>query len=464
MSRQVHHINPVSEWKSVFFLGIGGIGMSALARYLKAQAISVCGFDRTPSQLTDELQQENIPVYFSDNPHIIPQTVDIVVYTPAIPEDSRLFQYVMNTGIPCIKRSVLLGMITNNNRLLAVAGTHGKTTVSTMLAHIMSFHKGGCNGILGGISINHHSNLLLAPGSNVFVTEADEFDRSFLALKPWLAIITSTDADHLDVYKDHYALIQAFAEFASQVREGGKLIIKAGLSLQFDAAKNVAVFNYALSENSDFYAQNIKLIGIFYRFDLVTPFGSLKDLKLGVSGLMNVENAVAASAAALLSGASKTTIRKGLATFRGVKRRFDQRIIRNDFVYIDDYAHHPQELNACITSIRKLYPHKEITGVFQPHLYTRTRDFADDFAASLEKLDRIILLDIYPARELPIPGVSSEMLLNKIKNVEKHLLSKDELVDALLAMKPQILLTLGAGDIDRMVEPIENAFKSSRSR
>ncbi len=461
MSRQLQHTNPATDWNSVFFIGIGGIGMSALARYLSAHGVAVSGYDRSRTSLTDELEQEGITVYYSDNPLTIPPTVDAVVYTPAIPKETRLYQHAMGLQVPLIKRSTLLGIIANKYRLLAVSGTHGKTTVSTLLAHILSFHERGCNGILGGISKNYNTNMLVAPESDLFVTEADEFDRSFLELKPWLAVITSTDADHLDIYEDIHNLKHTFSEFTSQVREGGKLVLKTQLDLKVEAEKTVGVFSYSLSEEANFYAQNIKLNGIYYQFDLATPFGLISDLTLGISGLINVENAVAASATAILAGASKSAVRKGLATFTGVKRRFDYRIIRSDFIYIDDYAHHPQELNACIASVRKLYPDKEITGVFQPHLFSRTRDFAHEFSRSLEKLDRVILLDIYPAREQPMPDVTSSMLLTKIDKEEKYLLGKEELVEKLLAMKPQVLLTLGAGDIDRLVEPIENAFKTS---
>jgi UDP-N-acetylmuramate--alanine ligase len=459
MIKNLEHIAPLESWKKVYFLGIGGIGMSALARYLKAKDIAVSGYDRTPSQLTNELIAEGIPVHFKERPDEIPADLDLAIYTPAVPKDNKEFERLLERLVPLLKRSELLGMVANDKKLIAVAGTHGKTSVSCLLANIMNQAPDQSNAILGGISKNIQSNLILAPETRLFITEADEFDRSFLRLNPWIAVITSTDADHLDVYGDHENLKNTFTEFTSKLRKGGKLLIKSGIDLKTDVDETVARYSYSIYEPADFQAVNIKLRGQRYHFDLITPFGEIEGLHLGIPGIMNLENAVAASAAAILAGVRKRSINSGLSSFKGVKRRFDQRIISDDFIYIDDYAHHPKEIEACIDSVRKLYPGKEITGVFQPHLYSRTRDFADEFAKSLQELDRIILLELYPARELPVEGISSRMLLEKIDHPNKLLSSKEDLVDKLLKIKPQVLLTLGAGDIDRLVEPIENAFK-----
>ncbi len=458
MTKEYKNSCLTGSWKKVFFLGIGGIGMSALARYLQSKEITVIGYDRTPTPLTEQLENEGISVFFNDNPLLIPIDSDAVIYTPAVPRDTRIFQWCLSSGKPMIKRAALLGKIANDNKLLAVAGTHGKTTVSSMLAHILSFQPGGCNGILGGILKNTDSNLLLAPDSMLFVTEADEFDRSFLHLFPWLAVITSTDADHLDVYENHAQLMQAFSVFTSQVRPEGKLLVKAGIDLNKETDSSVETFTYALDGRADFLAANICLTGNTYRFDLVSPQGIIHELELGIPGLMNVENAVAASAAALLSGANRQTVRRGLESYQGVNRRFDVRINRHDFVYIDDYAHHPAEIKACIHSAKNLFPEKKITGVFQPHLYSRTRDFAEEFARSLEMLDTLVLLDIYPARELSIPGVTSELIFDSVRLKNKFLIQKDELTGLLLYIKPQVLITMGAGDIDRLVKPLEDAF------
>lgn len=453
------HMAPMETWKKVYFLGIGGIGMSALARLLKARGIDVSGYDRTTSKLTSELIAEGIEVHFEEKPESIPQNLDLAVYTPAVTKENKELISLINSDVPVIKRAELLGLITKNKRLVAVAGTHGKTSISCLLAHIMNQSSDSCNAILGGISKNYQSNLLLAPETDLFVTEADEFDRSFLQLNPWIALITSTDADHLDIYGSHKKLKEAFTRFTKNIRNGGKLLVKKGIELKADADNTVAVYSYSIEEKADFMAVNIRLREMLYHFDLKTPFGDIKGLNSGIPGIMNLENAVAASAAAILAGVRKRSINAGLSSFQGVKRRFEHRMVHDSLIFIDDYAHHPREISACIDSVRKIYPGKEITGVFQPHLYSRTRDFADDFAQSLKALDRIILLEIYPAREHPVEGINSSMLLAKIDHTNKELCSKENLTARLLAIKPQILLTLGAGDIDRLVEPIENAFK-----
>lgn len=458
MNQMLKNITPVDSWKEVYFLGIGGIGMSALARFLKAKGIKVSGYDRTATKLTEELQKEGIPVHFEEKPNEIPGEIDLAVYTPAIPKDNREYIALTNHPAPLVKRSELLGLISRDKKLIAVAGTHGKTSVSCLLANIMNQAPDQSNAVLGGVSINTGSNLILAPETGLFITEADEFDRSFLQLNPWIAVITATDADHLDIYGDHEQMKKAFSEFTSRIKVGGKLIVKEGIDLATSIDETVARYSYSIYEPADFRAINIRLRGQKYHFDLVTPFGNITGLHLGVPGMMNLENAVAASAVAILAGVRKRSINSGLAGFKGVKRRFEQRIVSEGFVFIDDYAHHPREIEACIDSVRKLYPGKKITGVFQPHLFTRTRDFADGFAKSLQELDRVILLEIYPARELPIPGIDSQMLLKKIKHHDKQICSKENLVNTLLKMKPEVLLTLGAGDIDKLADPIENAF------
>jgi len=460
MQTKTGNIVKISNLKKVYFLGIGGIGMSALARLLKAEDVDVSGYDRTPSPLTEELIQEGIAVHFEDNPSLIPPDVDLAVYTPAIPHDNQELITIKASQTPLLKRAELLGIITKNKKLIAVAGTHGKTSVSCLLAHILNQPPDQSNAILGGIARNFESNLVLAEGTDLFVTEADEYDRSFLQLHPFIAVITATDADHLDIYGSHDQLHKAFTRFTSQIVKGGKLIMKQGIALKSEADPTVGIFTYSVTEKADFQAVNIRLRGQLYHFDLNTPFGEIKGLHLAIPGIMNLENAVAASAAAVLAGARKRSIVSGLSSFKGVSRRFDQRIVRNNFIYIDDYAHHPQEIEACIDSVRRLYSGRKITVVFQPHLFTRTRDFADGFARSLEKADNIVLLDIYPAREKPIVDVDSKMLLEKISHPNKKLCSKDELIDYLKKTKPDILLTLGAGDIDRLVKPIENAFKT----
>ncbi len=439
----------------VYFLGIGGIGMSSLARYLNTAGTDVSGYDKTQTVLTNKLVDEGIAIHYEDLPENIPIDVDLVVYTPAIPSDLKEFIRIKELGLPLLKRSELLEKISSDHRTLAVAGTHGKTTVSTMLAHIMYQSKAGCTAFLGGISKNYSSNLLLNNKSEFMVTEADEFDRSFLRLHPTLAIITSADADHLDIYGSHEELLDSFAQFASKVKEDGILLIKSGLKLKLPERRT---YYYSITGNADFSIKDLKLIDGFYNFTIQTPQGEIRGLKPDLPGLFNVENALAAASAAWLSGASTEEIVQSINNFKGVRRRFDRIINRPDFLYIDDYAHHPEELRACLTAVRKLYSLKKITGIFQPHLYTRTRDFANEFAESLSMLDTLILLDIYPARELPIEGVSSKMLLDITPLDSKMLLSKHEVLEYLHNNKPEILLTLGAGDIDQLVPKIEKIF------
>ena len=444
--------------KSVYFLGIGGIGMSALARYFHEAGVEVSGYDKTPTRLTSQLEIEGISIHYEDRPELISDDTGLIVYTPAVPGDLQEFIKANSGKFILKKRSEVLGDLTNSKKLIAVAGTHGKTTVSTMIAHSLFTSSPGCTAFLGGISKNHNSNLLIKPESDYMVTEADEYDRSFLKLSPWLAIITSADADHLDIYSSHQDLKDAFTQFTKKVRDGGVLLIKKGIGISINTDPDVEIYTYSLDEKADFYAENIEIRDHFYHYDLVIPEGRIRNMSPGLSGLFNVENSIAAAAAAWLSGASADEIREGAQTFNGVKRRFDIRINEPGLLYIDDYAHHPQELNACIGSVRKLYPDRHITGIFQPHLYSRTRDFAEGFAESLSLLDKVILLDIYPAREKPIEGITSEILMDRIQAPEKILCSSQQALQEISDNPPDILLTLGAGNIDQLVEAIETLF------
>ncbi len=434
--------------RNIYFIGIGGIGMSALARYYKFLGRNVSGYDRTPSDLTAELEAEGIAIHYEDRPDLVPKDVEdtLVVWTPAIPADLGELKYVRERGYRLLKRSGLLGEISRGQICLAVAGTHGKTTTSTLLAHMFTSCGVGCTAFLGGVSKNYGTNFLFAR-NNVFVAEADEFDRSFLQLHPEIAAITSIDADHLDIYSDVENVREAFRAFAGQV--SGTVIVKYGLDL------DVNHLTYSLDEQSaDFYASNICRDSCgCYAFDLHYQGKVAKNFHCGVPGIVNVENSIAAAAIALTHGLTADQIRPAISSFAGVKRRFDIHYNSPSLTYIDDYAHHPRELSAALDSIRGVFPSRRITAVFQPHLYTRTRDFAEGFAEALGRADKVILLPIYPAREEPIPGVSSEMIYDKIKS-DKLLLSKDELLQWLENEPLDVLVTFGAGDIDRFVEPI----------
>ena len=448
----------IEQVKEVYFLGIGGIGMSALARFFKSRGCSVSGYDRTSSPLTSELEAEGMVIHYEEDVDLIPDGIDLVVYTPAVPKKHTEYQFFLENGYPILKRSQVLGLISSGYKTIGIAGTHGKTTISTLTAHLLQQTPKGVNAFMGGISKNYQSNLLLSPKSEWVVAEADEFDRSFLHLFPQIAVITSVDADHLDIYKNILALKESFTQFTGQIKPGGQLIIKKGIALNVVQRPGLKIYTYSIDQQADFYIQNLRIKAGHYIFDLYLCETEMKNVELGLPGLFNVENAIAASAAAWLAGATTDEIRRGLLTFEGVNRRFDMRINRKDLIYIDDYAHHPEELKACINSVKHLYPDKKITGVFQPHLFTRTRDFADYFARSLELLDEIILLEIYPARELPIEGIDSQMLLNKINKSSKRVCQNDELIPLLKTLKPELLLTLGAGDIDQFVKPIEESL------
>ena len=447
------------EHKNIYFIGIGGIGMSALARFYKFQGCNVSGYDRTPSELTGKLEEEGIAVHYEDRPDLIPDSVadTLVVYTPAVPDDLQELCYAREHGYRVIKRSKTLGELTRGQICLAVAGSHGKTTTSTLIAHILQQGK-GCSAFLGGISKNYGTNMLMSTNS-VVVAEADEFDRSFLQLHPSIAVITAMDADHLDIYGDLATMQQAFREFASQVSE--ILILKLGLPVSKNDV-TARIYSYHFDDpNADFHAANLRLDDTgHYTYDLVHPGGVLQDIKVGTLGWVNVENSVAAAAACLCYGVDAQIVRQAIGSFQGAVRRMDEHFNRNGVVYIDDYAHHPAELDATITSLRQVFPGRRITAVFQPHLYTRTRDFADQFAEALSNVDKLILLDIYPARELPIPGVSSEMIFNKVTAPEKVLITKEELMPMLEKEQIQVLVTFGAGNIDRYIEPITEMLEA----
>ena len=448
--------------KNIYFIGIGGIGMSAIARYYNVKGYAVSGYDKTPSPLTHALEDEGIGVHYTDDISFIPEDKEetLVVYTPAIPKDMGELVYVQENGYRVIKRSRMLGEIATGQRCMAVAGTHGKTTTSTLVSHLFTDSGEGCSAFLGGISKNYDSNLL-THSNDVIVAEADEFDRSFLQLFPEIAVITSMDADHLDIYGDEAHIVEAFKAFASQVN--GTVIVKHGLDITPEDTK-AKIYTYAYDNpEADFHAEPLEN----GHFHLHYPGGVIEDCIVGIPGWVNIENGVGASAIALTYGLDPQKIRKALATFSGVKRRFDMQVNMDGLVYIDDYAHHPNEIAAAISSIKGRYPEYRYTAIFQPHLYTRTRDFADEFAEALSLADRVILLDIYPAREEPIPGVTSEIIFKGITAPEKILMKKEELLEYLQGQSlesKELFITLGAGDIDRLVGPIGKLLTEKHDR
>ena len=442
------------DYRNIYFIGIGGIGMSAIARYYNAKGYKVSGYDKTPSPLTLALEHEGIEVHYEDNIAYVPHDIEgtLVVYTPAVPKDMGELVHVQENGYRVIKRSKMLGEISRGQRCMAVAGTHGKTTTSTLVSHLFMASGEGCSAFLGGISKNYDSNLLIS-GNDVVVAEADEFDRSFLQLFPEIAVITSMDADHLDIYGDEAHIVEAFKTFASQV--SGTVIARHGLDITSkDTAAKVMTYSFGDSE-ADFWAEPL----VRGHFNLHWPGGVIEDCVVGIPGWVNVENATAASAIALTYGIEPAAVKDALASFAGVKRRFDMQVKTDGCVYIDDYAHHPREIAAALSSIRESYPDLKMTAVFQPHLYTRTRDFAPEFAQALSAADKLILLDIYPAREEPIPGVTSEIIFNDVTAPEKVLLKRAELMDYLKDEPVELLVTLGAGDIDRFVGQIGEMLK-----
>lgn len=451
---------------SVYFVGAGGIGMSALARYFRAKGKQVAGYDKTPSDLTAALIEEGIRIHYMDDITLIPEDckqIDstLVIYTPAIPETHTELNYFKANGFTLMKRARVLGEITRTERGLCVAGTHGKTTTSSMLAHLLKQSHIDCNAFLGGILKNYNSNLMLSDKSDLAVIEADEFDRSFHWLNPYMAVITAVDPDHLDIYGTPAAYRESFEHFTSLIRPDGCLVMKKGLQLQPRLPEGTKLYTYSAMEEADFFARNIRIGNGDIVFDFVTPDGSIPDVKLGVPVKVNIENGVAAMALAWLNGVTPEEIRRGMETFAGPVRRFDFHLKKDDIVLLDDYAHHPAELKACIQSVKELYPDKKVTGIFQPHLYTRTRDFAADFAASLSLLDELILLDIYPAREEPIPGVTSQIIFDRVTIPNKRMIRKEELLDLVQkeAASFEVVLMVGAGNIDRLVEPVKQILE-----
>ena len=433
--------------------------MSALVRYFLSKGKKVGGYDKTPSELTRKLQEEGADIHYEESAEAIPEDfrhpdTTLVVYTPAIPESHKELRYFRENGFEIHKRAQVLGMLTRTEKGICVAGTHGKTTTSTMAAYLLDHSHAGCNAFLGGISKNYGTNLLLSDKSENVVIEADEFDRSFHWLTPYATVITSTDSDHLDIYGTREAYLESFRKYTSLIRPDGFLIVKKGLELAPDVQPGVKVYTYSATEG-DFHAEDIRIGNGEITFDYLSPFGNIKDIRLGVPVYVNVENGVAAMALAQIGGATNEEIKAAMPGFRGVDRRFDFKIKNDRTVFLSDYAHHPAEIRQSVTSVRMLYPDKKITAVFQPHLYTRTRDFYKDFADSLSLLDEVILLDIYPAREEAIPGVSSKLIYDNLRpDMEKCMCSKKELLDVLSAKKIEVLITLGAGDIDNYVPQI----------
>ena len=436
-------------------MGIGGIGMSAIARYFAKRGVVVCGYDKTRTNLTIDLEHEGVLISYLDDESALPVCFHenhedtLIVYTPAIPKTSLILNYFKDKGFSLKKRSEVLGVISEGMFCVAVAGTHGKTTTSSMIAHILTDTGFGCTAFLGGITSNYHSNVLFGK-NNVVVVEADEYDRSFLTLRPDIAVVTSMDADHLDIYGDESHLHESFYLFVDQLKENGKLFVKDGLPLNG--------ITYSANPNSALTATNIHVANGNFVFDFNDGYTSIKELSLAMPGKHNVENAVAAIGVALSLGIHPKSIKKAVASFKGVKRRFEKQVNTNEHIYIDDYAHHPEELKACFDAVRQLHPDKKLTVIFQPHLFTRTRDFADQFAKVLSTADDVILLPIYPARELPIEGIDSQMLWSKMTLETKELCGKDLVIERIKNKNPELLLTVGAGDIDTLVEPLKNTL------
>ena len=450
--------------KAVYFVGAGGIGMSALVRYFLSKGKAVGGYDRTASALTEKLRQEGADIHYEDNVALIPEVflnpaTTLIVYTPAIPAEHKELTYFREHNFEIQKRAQVLGMITQTERGLCVAGTHGKTTTSTMAAFLLDNSHVKCNAFLGGISKNYGTNLLVSDQSDFVVIEADEFDRSFHWLTPYATVITATDSDHLDIYGTHEAYLESFRKYTFLIRPDGYLIIKKGLDLQPDVKEGVTVYTYSDKEG-DFHAENIRIGNGEIFFDFISPLGNIKDVQLGVPVYVNIENGIAAMALAQIGGATAEEIKAAMPQFKGVDRRFDFKLKNDHIVFLSDYAHHPAEIKQSVSSLRMLYPDKKLTAIFQPHLYTRTRDFYKDFADSLSLLDEVILLDIYPARELPIEGVTSKLIYDNLRpGIEKTMCHKEDLIELLKTKKIEVLITLGAGDVDNYVTPIYELLK-----
>ena len=450
----------LKQFDRAYFIGIGGIGMSALARYFNHIGWHVAGYDKTPSTLTKELEIEGITIHFEDLGNNIPEQYKesektLVIYTPAIPKSFEELHFFKSNNSCLLKRSEVLGLLTRASKGIGVAGTHGKTTTSSMLAHILNESHIKCNAFLGGIATNFNSNLLINNASEFTVIEADEFDRSFLQLNPFASIITSIDPDHLDIYDDAATFREGFQQYAQLTSAKGCLVVREGITLRSNATQ----ISYAInSETADYGGSNLRVEGSQFFMDVKTPRANFKAVALGIPGIHNAENALACFALLEFIGCNEIEIRNGLKSFKGVKRRFEYHIKTDGLIYIDDYAHHPTEIRALIASVRLLYPAKKIIGVFQPHLFSRTRDFFDDFAKELSHLDELILLPIYPAREEPIPGVTSENLLKEIALNQKNVLNATETLEYLSNIKEGVVLTIGAGDIDRIIEPLKNVL------
>lgn len=456
--------------EGIYFLGIGGIGMSALARWFLAEGYIVCGYDRTESPLTETLEEEGCSIAWEDSIDSLPVLFSepsendrvLIVYTPAIPKDSILLNFFMSNGYTIYKRAEILGIISRDTDTVAVAGTHGKTTVSTMTAHILNSSPAGCSAFLGGISKNYETNLLLSE-SRFTVMEADEFDRSFLHLSPLVSVVTAIDPDHLDIYGTAESMVEAYGEFCRKIRPGGTLILNENIASSLSLPGDAKIFTYGTGEKASFRASGIRKEEGSYTFDILTPGEPIKDIRIHLPGIVNILNATAAASAAWCAGVAPGFIRSALGSYMGVRRRFDIRYAGKEIIYIDDYAHHPQEINALVSAVRDFWPGRHVTGIFQPHLYSRTRDFAEGFADALDKLDEILLLTLYPAREKPIPGVSSDMIAGMMKNHNVRVVTREELIPALKDVKKGLLLTIGAGDIDRFIEPITEMLKNKNA-
>lgn len=455
----------VETIKSVYFIGAGGIGMSALVRYFLSKGKAVVGYDRTPSELTEKLIKEGAQIHYEEDVNLIPKEckdkdTTLIVYTPAIPQEHAELKYFTDNGFEIKKRSQVLGIITHSSKALCVAGTHGKTTTSTMAAHLLHQSHVDCTAFLGGISKNYGTNLILSDKSDFVVIEADEFDRSFHWLSPYMSVITATDPDHLDIYGTEKAYLESFEKYTTLIQPGGCLIIRKGIALQPKIQDGVKLYTYSKSEG-DFHAENIRIGNGEIFIDFVTPTTTIKDIQLGVPVSINIENGVAAIALAWLNGATPEEIKAGMSSFRGVDRRFDFKIKNDKVVFLSDYAHHPSEIKQSVLSMRELYKEKKITAIFQPHLYTRTRDFYKEFADSLSLLDEVILVDIYPAREQPIPGVTSKLIYDNLRpGIEKMICKKEDILKVLSEKKIEVLITLGAGDIDNYVPQIQDLLSA----
>jgi UDP-N-acetylmuramate--alanine ligase len=450
-------MNPLTNIKRIYFIGIGGIGMSALARYFNTQGIIVSGYDKTPTVLTQDLEKEGIQIHFEDDINQVDKAATVIVYTPAIPADHKELNYFKDNNYLVVKRSDVLNWITENAFTIAIAGTHGKTTTTSMTAHILRHTGYGCNAFLGGIASNYNTNFW-SHEKNVVVVEADEYDRSFLKLAPNIAVVTAVDPDHLDIYGTPQEVLKAFGQFTDKIKHGGKLIQKMGTQFDIDHSnKMVQTYGFDKSDAS-YHTINLKVVDGSYIFDLVHPDGIMKEVVLNMGGLHNVENATAAIAIALTLDINESKIKEAVAAFKGVKRRFEYKVKTANKVLIDDYAHHPEELNALISGVRSLYPTEKMVLVFQPHLYSRTQDQAKGFMEVLDKADEVILLPIYPARELPIQGVSSDMLLEGMTLSKKRVMTKDEMMQWAAATSDKLIVMAGAGDIDVCISNVQDLF------